>query len=262
MKLLKITKFLNHSLAGKVFLLAFLFLSLSFNNVSGQMTGTTYKIPLDSINVGGGEAGGTSYNILDTIGEVGTGDSAGTIYKLSDAGFIGAQQIYMAISSPSDVNMSPNISGVSGGTGDGQASWTVTTDNPSGYEMTIEASTSPALEDGAENFADYTTGGPNPTYDWTVASSDSEFGFTPEGVDVNSRYLDDGVSACNTGSSNTVDKCWDSLDTVGKIIATRISSNHTSGTSTTVKFRAEVGANKIQPNGTYTATVTVTVLPR
>lgn len=243
-------------------MLVFLFILASASvspQLNAQMAGTAYKIPLDSINVGGRDGSSGAYSLFDTVGEIATGDSNSASYGLN-AGFIGAQLTYLAISSGSDVSMSPAIAGVSGGAGTGSTVWTVTTDNPAGYSLLIKASTNPALQSIGSSFADYTTAGAAPDYSWTVASADSEYGFTPEGVDIIQRYLDNGSSCNAVAGSDTADKCWDKLTTSDQEIARRANGNHPSGTTTTVKMQAEVGSAHIQPNGTYSATITVTAV--
>lgn len=241
-----------------VFLLGVGFVALATNS-SAQMAGTQYKIPIDSINVGGQDGSSTSYGLFDTVGEIATGDSASGSYGLN-AGFIGAQLTYLAISSGSDVTMSPAIAGVSGGAGTGSTVWTVTTDNPAGYSLLIRADTNPALRSASSDFADYTTAGGIPDFLWSVAAADSEYGFTPEGADIIQRYLDNG-SACNSsGGSDTADRCWDKLTTSDQQIAESATGNHPSGTATTVKMQAEVGSSHIQPNGAYEANITVTAV--
>ncbi len=235
------------------------FLSYPVNLVFANMSSNSYKIPIDSINVGGQAGSSSSYNLLDSAGEVATGDSSSSNYKLN-SGFIGAKETYLSLSTVGDISMSPSIGGVSGGTGYGSMGWTVITDNSAGYSLSIKASTDPALRSASSSFNDYTPSGANPDYNWSVASTDSEFGFSPEGVDIVQRYLDNG-SSCNTGSLDTVSRCWDQLDTINTLIAQRSSGNHPSGTTTTVKVQAESGANHIQPNGDYTAVVEVTLLP-
>ena len=222
------------------------------------MQSDNYKIQSDSVNIGGILATSTNYKIEDTVGEIATGESTSSSYKLK-AGYQQMQETVISITSPSDVTMSPAIGGVTGGTGDGSAVWTVITDSPAGYSLTIKASSSPALRFGSYNFADYTPAGANPDYSWSITSTDSEFGFTPEGNDIVQKYKDNG-SACNTGSGGTADKCWDALSTSAKTIAQSTSANHPSGTASTVKFRAESGSSHIQVNGTYTATTTITAI--
>ncbi len=262
MNLINKENYINKISKGKLFKLVALVFLLIFplfaTDSQAQMSGTLYKIPLDSINVGGADGSSTSYDLFDTVGEIASGDSNSSSYGLN-AGFIGAQLTYLAISSGSDVSMSPAIAGVSGGSGNGSTSWTVTTDNPAGYSLSVKASTNPALQSLGGTFADYTTAGADPDFSWSVAAADSEYGFTPEGVDIIQKYKDNG-SACNTGSSDTVDKCWDKLTTTDKQIASRANGNHPSGTLTTLKMQAEVGSSHIQPNGTYDATITVTAI--
>lgn len=238
---------------------ALLFFLLISTHALAQMSSGSYKIPVDTINVGGQQGASGLYSLVDTIGELGTGDSASSSYRIN-AGFLGAQVVYIAITSNGAVSMSPSIAGVSGGTGTGSMSWTVTTDNAAGYTMNVHSTTTPSLRSAGSSFADYTPAGSDPDYTWSVASTDSEFGFSPEGSDIVQRFKDNG-SACNTGSSDTANKCWDALTTSDKEIAKRTTANHPSGTLTTVKIQAESGASHIQPNGTYTATVLVTAVP-
>lgn len=238
---------------------ALLFFLVGQGNVLAQMNSSSYRIPSDSINIGGLQSGSTNYKEIDTIGELGSGDSSSTNYKLS-AGFLASQSVYLSITAGADISMSPSIGGITGGSGTGSTSWTVTTDNLAGYTLSVRSGTNPALQSSPFSFANYTPASSDPDYNWSVAAADSEFGFTPEGTDVFSRFKDNG-SSCNTGSSDTADRCWDSLTTSDKIIAQRTSGNHPSGVTTTMKVKAEVGTSHIQPNGTYTTTIEVTALP-
>ncbi len=259
MQLLPTKKVWRESRFRKSSTLAFLLFVLFYTTANAQMSGTLYRIPIDSLNVGGQESGSGLYKEIDTLGELGTGDSASGSYRIN-AGFLGAQPVYISITSNGSVAMSPSISGVSGGTGTGSMSWTVTTDNAAGYAMNVHADTTPAMRSVSASFANYTPAGSNPDYNWSVASADSEFGFSPEGADIVQRFRDNG-SACNTGSSDAVSHCWDALTTSDTLIAQSSGANHPSGTLTTVKIQAESGATHIQPNGDYTATVLVTALP-
>lgn len=258
MKLVSAIKFTVNSKVIKALPVALLFFWLLAEPVLGQMSSGSYKIPSDSINVGGRESSSSSYKTFDTTGEIATGTSSSTNYK-NNAGFIQTLQTYLAISSPADVTLTPSISGVSGGTGTGSATWNVTTDNAAGYTLSIKADTSPALASAGDSFADYTPVGANPDYTWSIASTDSEFGYTPEGVDIAQAFKDNG-SSCNVSTGDTADRCWFGFSTSDKEIARRTSGNHPNGTTTTVKMQAEAGADRIQLNGSYTATVEVTLL--
>ncbi len=244
------------SLAVVIALLLFL---VSGHTGMAQMSSGSYKIPVDSVDVGGGLSNSASYQAVDSIGEVGTGDAASSSYKIN-SGFLAVQNVYLSITQASDVALSPSISGVSGGSGTGSTSWTVITDNPAGYTLNVRATTSPALKSGTSSFADYTPAGSDPDYTWTVNSSDSEFGFTPEGPDIIQKFRDNG-SSCNAGVLDSVDQCWGALSTSDQPIAQRTSGNHPTGTTTTVKMKAESGNNHLQPGGSYTTTVIVTALP-
>jgi len=235
-------------------------LIISYSVSAYVISSENYRIQSDSINVGGlDDQESANYMLKDTIGEDSSGESASASYNLK-AGYRQMDETFFSISSPSDVTMSPSIGGVTGGTGNGQAIWTVTTDNPAGYVLSIKASTDPALKSGSYSFADYTpSGGTTPDYNWSIISADSEFGFTPEGSDIVQKFKDNS-SACNTGSNDTSDKCWYDLSTSDEDISNSSSANHPSGTATTVKFRAQSGSSHLQAEGSYTATVTVTAI--
>lgn len=221
---------------------------------------TNYRIQTDSINVGGGLSTSTSYRVEDTLGEGGTGTSSSAIYNIK-AGYQLMQESYIAISIPGNVTITPEIPTTGGGTANGSAAWTVTTDNLGGYSMNISASSSPALQSGSNNFANYTPAGLDPDFTFSVGASVAEFGFSPEGDGLVQKYKDDGASTCNTGSSDTASACWMPITTSAETVVRRTSPNNPSGTATTIRFRAASGATNTQPTGTYSATMTLTVVP-
>ncbi len=237
----------------------FILIFFLFRIVSAQvMQSTTYKIQSDSINIGGNEnSTSTNYSVSDTLGEVGTGSSNSANYYMQ-AGYRQMQESYISISSPADVSLG-SISGLTGGIGTGSAVWTVTTDNMGGYSMSIKSSTNPSMTSSGSNFPDYTPSTSDPDFTFINPSNNSNFGFSPEGTDILAKYKDNG-SVCNSGSSDTVDKCWDGFSTTSKDIVNRQSSNHPNGTNTTIKFRAESGSSNIKPSGVYTSTITVTAI--
>ncbi len=258
----KIQKILNKSRAVKFLkFLPFVFLTLGFINYTFAFVSSSsnYRIQSDSVNIGGVFSTSANYRIEDTLGEISSGVSTSTSYGLK-AGYQRMQEVYIAVSPSSDVVLSPSISGISGGISNGSAVWTVTTDSSAGYSLTIKASASPALQSALDSFADYTPSGAAPDYNWSVVSTDSELGFTPEGNDIVQQYKDNGVDVCNAGSNDTSDKCWYNFSVSAETIANSSSSNHPSGATTTVKFRAESGSSRVQINGSYTATITVTAI--
>lgn len=222
------------------------------------MQSNNYSIQSDSINFAGGFSSSSNYVLESTAGEVGTGESDSTNYSLK-AGYQQMLDVYIAISGASDVNMTPSIPGVTGGTANGSTTITVTTDSPSGYQLTIASSQSPSMNSGSNSIADYVPTG-NPDFTFTAGTADAYFGYSPEGGDIVARFKDNG-SACNTGSLNTSFACWDGLSTSEETIASAAGSNHPSGATTTVRFRVGVGGSVAQAPGVYTATTTITALP-
>jgi len=224
------------------------------------MSSSNYQIESDSVNFGGGYSSSTNYQLESTAGEIATGNSSSTNYELG-AGFQQMQDSYIALSAGGDVALSPSIPGVSGGFANGSTTVTVTTSSLAGYELTIEAENNPAMQSGANSIDDYVPAGAPPDYDFTIGAADAYFGYSPEGVDVVQRFLDDGGSNCNElAGSDTADKCWDGLSTSPATIASGSGSNHPTGTVTDVKFRVGIGGSVIQAVGTYVATTTITAI--
>jgi hypothetical protein len=233
---------------------------LTLTLADGQvMQSATYRIQSDSVNFGGGLSSSTNYRIESTAGEVGTGESSSTNYALK-AGYQQMQEVYIALSGMGAVTLTPSIPGISGGFSNGSTTFTVTTDSRSGYDVTIRASQSPAMQKGGDSIADYAPSGAAPDFSFTTDATDSHLGFTPEGVDIVSRYKDNGAT-CNTGGVDTSLSCWDGLSTTDRTIVSRTSANHPTGSTTTVHFRVGVGGSVYQAPGTYTATTTITALP-
>ena len=219
---------------------------------------TSYKIESDSINIGGGYGSSTNYQSESTVGEIATGRSTSTSYKI-DAGYQQTvEATYITVSAPANITLDP-INGLTGGSATSSATWKVTTNNNSGYSMTIKASTNPALKSSNDDFEDYTPAGLVPDFDFSIASTDAEFGFSPSGSDILSKFKDNG-SACGVSTSDTLYKCWDGLSTSEATISQSASSNDPSGTDTVVHFQAESGNQKILTAGTYQATITVTAV--
>lgn len=222
------------------------------------MSSSNYNINSDSLNFGGTEnSSSTIFIISDTFGEVGTGISSSTNYSLS-AGYRRLSSSYISISAASDITL-PSMSGIIAGESDSSESWTITTDNIAGYQLTIRSTSSPSLKtsDGA-SFSDYEPSVSNtPDYLFSVAPTSSTFAFSPEGTDISQKYLDNGAS-CNVGSLDTTNRCWDGFSVSDKIIAYRTSQNHPSGTNISIRYKSAIGSSKIQQSGTYTATIILT----
>lgn len=225
------------------------------------MSSSNYKIESDSVNFGGGLSESASYRLESTAGEVATGDSSSASFRLH-AGYQQMHETYIAFDDPADdVTMSPSLGGITGGTSNGATSVTVTTDSSSGYALYIKASSSPAMQGDttSDTIADYVPAGSS-DYDFTVPASEARFGFSPEGADIVSDFLDELGSCGSVTGVDSADKCWDGLSTTDQTIASRSSANHPSGTVTTIKFRITVGASSFKLEDTYTATTTLTAV--
>lgn len=237
-------------------ILSLLAISCSVN--AYVMSSDNYRIQSDSINVGGVRQSSTSYRMEETIGEIASDESASASYKLK-AGYQQMQEVYISISAPANVNMTPDLQAITGGTSNGTATINVKTDNLAGYNLKLNTSTLPALKSGSAEFPDYTEANPpTPDYDWSIGTVNSEFGFTPWGTDAITKYQYSGTT-CNLAGTADENQCWDGFEESTKIqIAQSSSSNHPSGTDTYVKYRAQIKSNGFQTPGNYTATVTAT----
>ena len=233
------------------------FLIPLYTILADTMQSSTYKIISDTVNVGGQDSSGTLYKLNETLGEIGTGDSNSANYYLH-AGFWQMQESYIAISSPDDLALT-SIGGISGEASEGTLTWQVVTDNLAGYSMSIEAITDPALASADDSFDDYVPAGADPDYNFSILSTTSEFGFSPEGADTIVRFKDNG-STCNLDIGETQGKCWDGLSTSPQTVFYRTTSNHQGGSANIVRFRAASGADHIQTSGSYSAPLIVTAI--
>lgn len=223
------------------------------------MSSTNYKIQSDSVNVGGGRSTSTNYGLESTMGEVATGISSSTNYQLL-AGYQQMQEVYLSMSVPSAVILSPSLGGLTGGISTGSTSVVVVTDSPAGYQIIIKASSSPAMRSGVNTIPDYTPGGGVPDFAFVNTASSVSFAFSPEGTNLATRYKDNGAT-CGVGALDTAQRCWDGLSTTDRVIVNATAANQPSGATTTVRFQVGIGGSVAVPTGTYIATTTLTALP-
>ena len=223
------------------------------------MSSTNYKIQSDSVNVGGGRSTSTNYGLESTVGEIATGNSSSTNYQLR-AGYQHMQEVFLSMTVPSPVTLSPALGGLTGGISTGSTSFVVVTDSQAGYQVTIRASSSPAMQNGLNTIADYVPAGGVPDFAYVNISTDVHFGFSPEGTNLATRYRDNG-SICGTGSGDTAQRCWDGLSTTDRVIVNATSANQPAGATTSIRFQVGIGGSVAVPSGTYIATSTITALP-
>jgi hypothetical protein len=237
-------------------ILALLMLSVAGAQV---MSSPSYQLTSDSVNVGGGLSSSTNYVQESTVGEIATGPSDSTSYNLR-AGYQQMQSVFLSLSAPADVTMSPDLGGISGGTSNGSTTVTVITDSPSGYQITIQVSDNPALqlEGGSDTIANYVGA---PDYTFAVGTGEAVFGFTATGVDIESEFAEGAGSTCGGGVSNETLVCWDGLSTSARTIVSGSGGNQPSGATTTIHFRVGIDSDAVVAAGLYTATSTLTAYP-
>jgi len=249
-------------------LASFLLVNTGFYPILAYVMGSdNYRIQSDSLNTGGGNWESGNYIFEDTMGEIASGPSLSNSYGLK-AGYQQMQEVYLSVSSPADVVLTPAITGITGGVASGSATWLIKTDSPSGFDIKIKASTDPAMkQDGTYFFDDYMPASAgSPDYDWASPSASSaEFGFTIEpetAADTASLFTDNGLDTCGVGgNTNTSDKCWFDFNGASDIgIVHRTSRTDSSGESEVVKFMADSNG-KFLKEGYYDATIIITVVP-
>ena len=219
---------------------------------------SNYQIQSDSINIGGGYSSSTNYQQESTVGELATGRATSTSYSLR-AGYQQMQEIFLSLGGAADLTMDTALGGLTGGTSNASGTYAVTTDNPAGYQLTVEAQNAPAMQKGADSIADYNDGGVADTT-FTVGSTEALFGYTVDGVDT-SQYFLDSAGTCGIGSTDSSFACWTGLGTTPHTVAQSASANQPAGATTTVHFRVGIGGNAQVIAGEYVATTTITALP-
>jgi hypothetical protein len=222
------------------------------------MSSPSYEIQSDSVNVGGGISTSTSYDLEDTIGEIATGQSDSSSFSLR-AGYQQMQAVFLSMSTPDDVVMTPALGGLTGGTSNGSTTVTIITDSPAGYQLTIQAENNPSMQSNTSSIADYVPSG-TADFSFQVNAGQAFFGFSPSGVHIPDGYKDN-TSVCGVGSLDTALACWDGLSTTPTIVAASALRTSLAGATTTINFRVGIGSGGNVESGLYTATTTLTALP-
>jgi hypothetical protein len=123
--------------------------------------------------------------------------------------------------------------------------------------MTVRATSSPALQSGANSFSDYGTTTPTT---WTVGAGTYKFGFSLFGTDVNTTLWGTGTT-CGTAGAGTFTgdgtmKYYGFSTTATTTSARGIATP--SAVGTTICVAAEQGDSANAPSGSYSATIVVT----
>lgn len=166
-----------------------------------------------------------------------------------------------------------SIAGLTGGVATGTTFVRVLTNDIDGFTMTIEASSTPAMQGETQggtipNYTPATAGSPD--YGFSVPANTAEFGYTISATtssDLAQKFLDDGAGNCNTSTNDTngAATCWYSLFTTATSVINRTTATESSGATSTLFFKTHVSSNPVpaldQDTYTATATLTATVNP-
>ena len=181
-----------------------------------------------------------------------------------------SQSIYneIALSIGSSLTLSPSLPGVTGGVSSGELPFNIKTNNPLGYQVDLKFSEavpfrhlfSPSFY--ILNYVPQVVGVPD--YNLVTPSKSHGFAYSVFSDNATQLFRHSG-STCNTGSSNTLGKCWfNRVDaSVPTTIIERSGATGAEGATSTLQFRVVVDENATPMllEGEYQATVTVTVLP-
>ncbi len=159
-----------------------------------------------------------------------------------------------------NVFMTPDLPGLTGGTSNGSTTFIVTTDSPTGYQVTLQASDAPAMQSPTGSSIGNYNNGDIAGFAFTIPTASAVFGFSPEGVDVADQFLDDTVT-CGVGSTDTPGACWAGVSTTPITIVEATAPNQPTGATTTIQFQVGLASGANIESGVYTATTTLTALP-
>jgi len=234
-----------------------------------------YTIMSDSVGSTGDFGSSTNFSTQDTSGGGASGMSYSTNFNINS----GYQQMdanySVSISSSSPTVNLGSIDGFAGGAASTSATWTIITDNPAGYKLSINKDHLFNIDGGGtkKEFDDLVSN-PSlavPYYSWpAIVENTAKFGFSIEtlgsGNTAYQRYLHSASSPydCNSyGGSWTTLNCWDTIPSTTPVdILSRSSSTDQSGVLSVIKIKAEIGtptAGSFMQTGQYQSGITATV---
>ncbi len=196
------------------------------------------------------------------------GRSAGEVFEVH-------QTVSGAISflaSSTDVTMVGTLDGLTGGTSYGTTTARVRTNNSAGYQMVVTfASTAPMIRDGGGGYIStyrYSTGTASYPSGFDTAVGNAQIGFTVNASntsDISPVFTHSGT-LCGTSNNGsfTVNNCWRGASSTNVSASTQLiltsAPTPASGSTSTVQFRITIpnNPNPAVPDGTYTATATLT----
>ncbi|HET8575304.1 MAG TPA: hypothetical protein VFM02_04010 [Candidatus Paceibacterota bacterium] len=163
----------------------------------------------------------------------------------------------ISLSAASDITLSALSSSVNSAVG--STTWTVITNNSSGYNLKVAAGTSPALKSGSNSFADYSEAVAGTPETWSVSNA-YEFGFSGFGTDVSTASFGSDTKCTPTANDPSASSLkWEGFDTTGIELANSSGVTNTSGSDVTLCVATEQNG-VFAPSGSYSATITATAV--
>ncbi len=199
--------------------------------------------------------------------------TSGTITSADSGMFSITQEITGELSfgvPPTNITLSNDIAGLTGGTATGTTPFSVTSNNPTGHQVTIEFSAPTAMNhtEALGTIPNYTPTTPGtPDYLFTLPANTAAFAYTvhsaTSSLDIAPNFLNNG-STCNTGTTSSLNTCWyNQADaTMPTTLINSTTPTHSNGNHYSLDFQVQVDANVTPalPTGFYVATATLTVV--
>jgi hypothetical protein len=158
----------------------------------------------------------------------------------------------------------PSLSGQTGGTATTTFNCTSTSNNATGWILTLKYDHK--LRKGAgtstdQYFDDYTTSTDVTDYTWdSVGSGNEEFGFSVNsGTSTVLKYRDNGSDTCNTSTAPSAFHCFHPFSASEETIADSSSPTVAGGELYVIGLQDEAGTSNNLESGSYGCTITATI---
>jgi len=192
-------------------------------------------------------------------------------YQFTISQVVGAEIAFTA--QPANVVMTPSLGGISGGTAFGTTTFAVSSNNLTGYTVTIIASSTDGSMRGTASTTNYIAGyvpvSPS-TPDYTmsnVAANKTGFAYTVQASttsDISQLFWADNFNICNKSAvqngAPSVGHCWYIATSTAVTIVNRSLPTVGGAATSSVIFQVQIKSNPNPaiPNDTYVATTTLT----
>lgn len=184
----------------------------------------------------------------------------GLTLAVSDTGTTTVTLIVMseiAVSAGASIDMAPNL-GMTQDSSIGSGVFTVQTTDAGGYTLSFNASTTPAMRNGTDNFDDYSEILSGTPENWSVEGGVYEFGFSAYGDDTDTGVWGAG-GECGTAGAETLSSTlkWRGFTGTTPVagVAVKDLPAGGAGAATTICVAAEQGNMIYAPSGSYSATI-------